>query len=430
MHAEDVSHGVRDAPSSSARTSNWRAVVVCRHAERADTVWPNSWSGSKDAKKFPMDPPITTTGIVQARKLAKSCLASASIDKTTIDCIRTSPYLRCVQTALIMAEEFNVDVEIDHRLGEVLNRDICESLSTVPWRSCEELASALEDFGISGHRYQTSRLQMDHARGEPPSWPESNATASLRYATRFMTQLRRTLRTGRSCILVSHGESIKTCAQLMPSTHMRSLCSVDFCGALIAATSKKKSSSAAATWDVSLRHVEHEEDADSLHDAYLKRLRHVQKALSWEFSDIEKVIGSLEPCCGKRSGWSTWSTRQETDEPTLHTAKREKVIDGSPKVDSFGNVFYKQVSQATSIASAESEPNPFDQAAQEFTHKSLDKTPEVVKLKAPFLHASALLKRRTLSQHTSESSQEGASAAGYPLVLPTEKRGVSYQVAL
>ena len=41
-------------------------VALARHAERADASWESDWCTGEDARSFPLDPPLTDTGVTQA----------------------------------------------------------------------------------------------------------------------------------------------------------------------------------------------------------------------------------------------------------------------------------------------------------------------------------------------------------------------------
>ena len=38
-------------------------MAVLRHAERQDAIWDSAWHGSEDAKRHPVDCPITDSGV-------------------------------------------------------------------------------------------------------------------------------------------------------------------------------------------------------------------------------------------------------------------------------------------------------------------------------------------------------------------------------
>mmetsp|Transcript_87495 Transcript_87495/g.155185 ORF Transcript_87495/g.155185 Transcript_87495/m.155185 type:complete len:488 (+) Transcript_87495:89-1552(+) len=277
--------------SPIARPEARTVVAFFRHAERADSDWTNEWSLSEDSQKYPCDPPITSAGIQEARASAKSL----NWTKEQVGGILASPYLRCVQTALVMAEELDTNVELDHRLGEILSRKICGDLplEVPPWRSREDLLSALENMEPSGHHLQTFRLRSETARGQPPSWPESEPAAACRYGSRFVTHLLRSSRSNQNFLCVSHGESIKACVELMPETCMLRINTLGFCGAIIAELVARKSRKQLA-WKVSLRGVECQQDPDFSHATYLRRLNSIHTHLGWTHSKIVKTIGQFQ----------------------------------------------------------------------------------------------------------------------------------------
>ena len=70
------------------------AVAVVRHGEREDAVWNSGWYESEDGRKHPYDCPITAEGVQQARDVA------ANLKTLNFGIVVSSPYLRCVQTAV------------------------------------------------------------------------------------------------------------------------------------------------------------------------------------------------------------------------------------------------------------------------------------------------------------------------------------------
>ena len=53
--------------------------------------------------------------------------------------IVSSPFLRCLQTALILAEKFDAKVLIDQELGEVMGPPVFETKSPLPPRPWSNL---------------------------------------------------------------------------------------------------------------------------------------------------------------------------------------------------------------------------------------------------------------------------------------------------
>lgn len=201
------------------------AVAVVRHAERADASSTfDTWCTSDDAAAFPWDPPITERGFQQTNFLAQE-LASKHVD---FKVIITSPFLRCLQTAMVLAEYFDADVLVDNELGEVMNTEIFETAPPLPPRPWTKVTAALKT------NFCTNRLKAGRFMGKAPEWPESSQRARLRYANRFLEYLRRARHTKKSCLLVTHGHMVQVCATILPATASRRVLSVDYAAAVLA----------------------------------------------------------------------------------------------------------------------------------------------------------------------------------------------------
>lgn len=201
------------------------AVAVVRHAERADASSTfDTWCTSDDAAAFPWDPPITERGFQQTSYLAQE-LASKHVD---FKVIITSPFLRCLQTAMVLAEYFDADVLVDNELGEVMNTEIFETAPPLPPRPWTKVTAALKT------NFCTDRLKAGRFMGKAPQWPESSQRARLRYANRFLEYLRRARHTKKSCLLVTHGHMVQVCATILPATASRRVLSVDYAAAVLA----------------------------------------------------------------------------------------------------------------------------------------------------------------------------------------------------
>lgn len=101
-----------------------RAIVVVRHAQRLDAVDPDWYTTSP----CPFDPPLSRTGVAQARETAQEIAAAVQRLKAGASgyievVIYTSPFLRCVQTAIPIAEAVQAQVRVSSVLGEWQNPD-------------------------------------------------------------------------------------------------------------------------------------------------------------------------------------------------------------------------------------------------------------------------------------------------------------------
>jgi broad specificity phosphatase PhoE len=86
-------------------------IWVTRHGERADVV-DDDWA--RTAAR-PHDPPLTALGRRQAAATAQA------LTNERIETVFSSPFLRCVQTAAIIAAHLKCTVCIEPGLGELLN---------------------------------------------------------------------------------------------------------------------------------------------------------------------------------------------------------------------------------------------------------------------------------------------------------------------
>eukprot|EP00438_Fugacium_kawagutii_P016517 Skav222455 [mRNA] locus=scaffold3319:96817:99986:+ [translate_table: standard] len=178
----------------------------------------------QDAAEFPFDPPITAEGVQQAKRLADDLKRQL----VSLDVIISSPYLRCLQTAEILAEEFDVLVLLD---GEVLGPAAFESQPTGR-RPLAQLGSVC----------RRGRIKAGRTLGKEPQWPETLNNARIRrghlYAKRFLDYLKRSRHTKKSCILVTHGHMLQTCASVLPATQHLKVTGVDYVAALVATCRK------------------------------------------------------------------------------------------------------------------------------------------------------------------------------------------------
>lgn len=86
---------------------------LLRHGNREDLVHLD-WAGSTAR---PLDPPLSADGVEQARR------TGARLGSEGIAHIFTSPYVRCAQTAKIVAERITAPIGIEPGLGELNQAD-------------------------------------------------------------------------------------------------------------------------------------------------------------------------------------------------------------------------------------------------------------------------------------------------------------------
>jgi len=170
-------------------------------------------------------------------------VASVLQQQSTFHVVVSSPYLRCVQTALVIAEQLDIPVLLDEQLGEVLGPHVFGDidLKEMPWRSVKLLCQALTSEGTPGaDRIKGTRLlgqgTSEKIQDARLQWPEGIKEARQRYARRTVDYLRRARRTKRNSILVTHGHMVEACLRVFPATCMSNVSKVGFCGFVLGVT--------------------------------------------------------------------------------------------------------------------------------------------------------------------------------------------------
>jgi len=169
--------------------ANHSAVAVIRHGERQDSVFCSAWHDTDDCQQHPFDCPISDNAVLDARHAARQLRNFADFGV-----IVASPYLRCVQTAIALADELDLMVLLDNELGEVFGPPVFGDVDPVErfvagraWRSRQELYAAVKDWrpkllqGFS--KEPVERVCWKKILGRPPTWGEEMQDAHRRYAS-------------------------------------------------------------------------------------------------------------------------------------------------------------------------------------------------------------------------------------------------------
>lgn len=178
-----ISHSAEDDHNEMSSTEPRASVIwIVRHGNRLDFEDPN-WHRTATC---PYDPPLSEEGELQARETGRRLVAEG------IDHIWSSPFLRCVQTAQLIAEEIDSSFKLEEGLSEWLNAD---------W------------FSYRPNIRNTSRLQQRHPRLDTQyetmvsaSFPESRSAMFARVA-RTVDHL--VQQAEGSILLVGHGASVQ-----------------------------------------------------------------------------------------------------------------------------------------------------------------------------------------------------------------------------
>ncbi|KAI0639358.1 histidine phosphatase superfamily [Trametes polyzona] len=87
-------------------------IYIARHGYRMNWVT-NEW---ESVTGLPRDPPLAPFGLTQAQELADHFLSLPEEDRPTL--ILSSPYYRCLQTAVPSAQKLGLPLYVEHGLSE------------------------------------------------------------------------------------------------------------------------------------------------------------------------------------------------------------------------------------------------------------------------------------------------------------------------
>ena len=169
LNAQQAGSGDGESPNHDL--ADQAAVAVLRHGQRQDSVFGSSWHNTMDFQQYPFDCPITDDAVVQARHAASKLSSFADFDV-----IVSSPYLRCVQTAIALADALDVMVILDYELGEVFGPVVFGDVDPAgrAWRSRQELHTALANCPNFSKAFRSHRLSECVGKG---SWAAHPAGA-------------------------------------------------------------------------------------------------------------------------------------------------------------------------------------------------------------------------------------------------------------
>jgi len=211
-------------------------VAVVRHGERADQANPKMWFRSMLGKRYPFDPPLTLAGQKQAKAVGKELFSMYNGD---FSMVVSSPFIRCIETAIEICRVFNVSLCIDRELGEIFSPTYFGTWQEPgpPLRTAEEIAAYIpHDVRIAGVDDE-GKLTVDGFIGDAPSWPEKNGKVRLAARVEQLTEKAVKLG-GANLILVTHGDCVAGCLALGLASQRKeptapTVSKVPYCGYVI-----------------------------------------------------------------------------------------------------------------------------------------------------------------------------------------------------
>ena len=190
-----------------AETKQTGSVWIVRHGERADVVDPD-WHLTAAR---PHDPPLTEAGFQQAAATA------AALQEERIDAVYTSPFLRCVQTAAVIAVALDAPLRIEPGLCEWLNEEwfgdahnpMDEEMQTRVLKQASLPGGARFDVSYRPIWDSASRSAATAKAYRQVAFPETSENAVVRYES-TLEQLRER---APYSVLVTHGYGVWTMAE-------------------------------------------------------------------------------------------------------------------------------------------------------------------------------------------------------------------------
>jgi broad specificity phosphatase PhoE len=145
-------------------TRNLR-IFVLRHAERADSIPEDQ----RPEYSVSFDPPLTDTGKLQAEVAVKYILTQ--IPEGASVHLVSSPFLRCIQTSMPLAQALNIPVIVDEVFGEyITNSEFeCDPFDDLTYKTDTNFSQILK-----GVRLLESRHVLR------PMYPENFTRAEAR----------------------------------------------------------------------------------------------------------------------------------------------------------------------------------------------------------------------------------------------------------
>eukprot|EP00746_Dinoflagellata_sp_MGD_P012663 gnl/MRDRNA2_/MRDRNA2_127072_c0_seq1.p1 gnl/MRDRNA2_/MRDRNA2_127072_c0~~gnl/MRDRNA2_/MRDRNA2_127072_c0_seq1.p1 ORF type:complete len:579 (-),score=61.92 gnl/MRDRNA2_/MRDRNA2_127072_c0_seq1:587-2323(-) len=210
--------------------------AVVRHGERADSILSETgdgWIGTQDFQDFPVDPPLSQHGLVQAHQVGKYLAGLAAEHGEGFQIVVSSPYKRCVQTAVEICKTLGDDVPLllDNELGEIYGPSIMgenrPQRTVRPWQHAQLYCA------------QNGVHLRPNAVGNNLIWPETVGAARERFVRRYLKYLHRGLIARRNFIIVTHGDHVATSLSVMPAQADTTVESVDYCGCFLAHRKQK-----------------------------------------------------------------------------------------------------------------------------------------------------------------------------------------------
>jgi len=189
---------------------------IVRHAERADTTFE-----AEESSEYQFDTHLSREGLRQAEDFAKSLAKKGEFHK-----VISSPYIRCVETALPICRALKIPLLIDQSWGEIRSEGIFgETFPDKVTRDMPTIMKLCKNMGV--------KVKTDRMLGTAPVFPESERAANRRFGEMFLTYLDRARLARRGFVVVTHGHALPASAALFSGSKVGEVVAVPFVGHII-----------------------------------------------------------------------------------------------------------------------------------------------------------------------------------------------------
>lgn len=202
-----------------------QAVLLVRHSERLDYV-DKEYSKTPEGQEWPWDAPLTARGWILAREVAAEFAALQEEMKFAL--IATSPYRRCVETAMAIAKASKLPIVLDQEIGEVWERKMGDE--KLPWRSPQGLQEMLKGYQVLNPLLPEGGYKLF---GRKPTFPETLSKARSRMVVRFDTYIRQSESLHQNFIICTHADGLAAALNMF-ERGSADVSGIDFCSRILA----------------------------------------------------------------------------------------------------------------------------------------------------------------------------------------------------
>jgi broad specificity phosphatase PhoE len=171
---------------------------------------------------YPLDPPLTDDGVRQAQETGERLQRQGPEGRWNV--VISSPFQRCVQTALEICVVTGAGLLIDQSWGEVHSAQVAEVYGKGERRYVRPYDDLVQMVAKRGVALRNPQKPCGH-----PVPQETTQDARVRYARKFLKYLERALLSSTSFIVVSHGEAFPGCCPLFPQLRAMDVTRASYC---------------------------------------------------------------------------------------------------------------------------------------------------------------------------------------------------------